>query len=150
MKILYIFLFLIISCSQTKPKAPTEDVFDSIMAVMESRSLEDLYTHFGHPDEVMEESTPRVLKYQTPLIDVYLNEKSQISHVTLFYWKDFDNYAALKSRFNKYTWIETKLADNSSGDVLTDLRLVRVPKINMEFQYDNYSPKRKVMWILFE
>ena len=56
---------------------------------------------------------------------------------------------ALKKRFKDYRWIESKLPDDSKTDVATDLYLVKIPEIGIEFQYDNYVPKRKVMWIYF-
>lgn len=82
---------------------------------------------------------------------MYLNkETNNLTHLTFFYWKDFDNYTALKERFKSYKWIESKLQDNPKSDILTDSYIVKIPEINMEFQYDNSAPKRKVMWIYFD
>lgn len=154
MRIFLIFLFLAISCSQMTSSNLNNDEFSKIIVVMKSKSPIDLYQYFGKPNEILndaEDSNIQILKYNNPLIDAYLNkEKNKLSHMTLFYWRDFDNYTALKERFKNYEWVEAKLPDNPKSDVLTDLYIVKIPAINMEFQYDNYAPKRKVMWIFFE
>lgn len=154
MRIFLIFFFLTISCSQMTSSNLINDEFSKIIVVMKSKSPQDLYQHFGNPNEVLidpENSNIQILKYKNPLIDAYLNkEKNKLSHITLFYWRDFDNYTALKERFKNYEWIEAKLPDNPKSDALTDLYIVKIPEISMEFQYDNYAPKRKVMWIFFD
>lgn len=154
MRIFLIFFFLTISCSQMTSSNLSNDEFSKIIIVMKSKSPVDLYQYFGKPSEVLsdpENSDVQILKYKDPLINAFLNkEKNKLSHITLFYWRDFDNYTALKERFKKYEWIETKLPDNPKSDALTDLYIVKIPEINMEFQYDNYAPMRKVMWIFFD
>ncbi|HXH32405.1 MAG TPA: hypothetical protein VNJ01_16510 [Bacteriovoracaceae bacterium] len=150
----FFFLFLVASFTQAVTSKSDKDEFDKIIAIMKTKSPADLRKYFGEPNEKSNEkgkSEVQILRYIEPLIDAYLNIKeNKLSHLTFFYWKDLDNYSALKTRFKNFKWIETKLHDNLKSDVLTDLYLVKVPEINMEFQYDNNAPKRKVMWILFE
>jgi len=154
MKALLISLFLIGSCAQINSSKQTDDEFEKIIIIMKSKSSQELYQYFGKPSEVASDSknsNVSILKYKNPLINVYLNkETNNLTHLTFFYWKDFDNYTALKERFKNYKWIESKLQDNSKSDVLTDSYIVKIPEINMEFQYDNNAPKRKVMWIYFD
>ncbi len=155
MRIFCILILLLTSCSQiTSSSNNKHDVFDRIITVMRTKSLNDLNKTFGKPDEIVE-PTPdfkfRILRYTSTRIDAYIDiSKNKISHLTLFYFEDFDNYTALKKRFNDYTWIEEKLPDDKSGHVMTDRYFVKVPKIRMQFEYDNHAPKRKVMWIYFE
>ena len=117
------------------------------------KSLEDLSEAFGKPDEIVEPSQDfefKIFRYNSTRIDAYVDiKRNKISHLTLFYFEDVDNYIALKKRFKDYRWIESKLSDDSKTDVATDLYLVKIPEIGIEFQYDNYVPKRKVMWIYF-
>jgi hypothetical protein len=108
---------------------------------------------FGKPDEIVEPSQDfefKIFRYNSTRIDAYIDiKRNKISHLTIFYFEDIDNYIALKKRFKDYQWIESKLPDDSKTDVVTDLYLVKIPEIRMEFQYDNYVPKRKVMWLHF-
>lgn len=154
MKALLISLFLISSCAQINSSKQAGGEFEKIITVMKSKSSQELYQVFGKPSEVASDSNNTnvsILKYKSPLINVYLNKgTNKLTHLTYFYWKNFDNYTALKERFKNHKWIETKLQDNSKSDVLTDLYIVKIPEINMEFQYDNYAPKRKIMWIYFD
>lgn len=154
MKIIMTFILFISSCTHTTSPTQSKDVFDKIIEVMQNKSPKYLYQYFDKPNEVLDDSenlNVKILRYKEPLIDVYLNSKTNtITHLTLFFWRDLDNYVALKERFKNYKWIETKLPNNSKSDVLTDLYLVKIPEINMEFQYDNNGPKRKVMWIYFD
>lgn len=155
MRILCILILLLTSCSQiTSSSDNKHDVFDKIIAVMGDKSLNGLNKTFGKPDEIVEPSKDfkfRIFRYNSTRIDAYIDiSKNKISHLTLFYFEDFDNYTALKKRFKNYNWMEEKLADDKSGHVMTDRYLVKVPEINMQFEYDNYAPKRKVMWIYFE
>ena len=74
---------------------------------MAPKSINDLNKTFGKPDEIVE-PTPaskyRILRYTSTRIDAYINiSNNKISHLTLFYFEDFDNYTALKKRFKKYT-----------------------------------------------
>lgn len=154
MKIIFAFFFLISSCAKITPLDQDTDKFNKIVDVMKTKSPEDLYQHFGKPDEIsIESENPdiQILKYKTSLIDAYLDKQThKLTHLTLFYWKEVDNYTSLKERFKNYKWIETQIPNNVKSDVLTDLYLVKIPEINMEFQYDNNAPKRKVMWIYFD
>ncbi len=155
MRIFYILILLLASCSQiTSSPNKRHDVFDRIITVMGTKSLDDLNKTFGKPDEIVE-PTPdfkfRILRYTSTRIDAYIDiRQNKISHLTLFYFEDLDNYTALKKRFKNYTWIEEKIPDDKSGHVMTDRYLAKVPEIRMQFEYDNYAPKRKVMWIYFE
>jgi hypothetical protein len=92
------------------------DEFDKIISVMKTKSIEDLYYHFGKPDEVAltpDDSNVQIFRYRNLLVDAYVNKSAnKISHLTLFYWKDFDNYTSLKKRFKNFNWVETKLNDN--------------------------------------
>lgn len=154
MKALLVSLFLIGSCAQMNSAKQAGDEFEKIIIVMKSKSSQELYQYFGKPSEVAidsKNSNVSILKYKNPLINVYLNkETNSLTHLTFFYWKDFDNYTALKERFKNYKWIESKVQDNPKSDVLTDSYIVKIPEINMEFQYDNNAPKRKIMWIYFD
>jgi hypothetical protein len=155
MRLIYICFFLLIACSIKGPLSPSQDDFDKIIAIMKTKSTTDLFRYYGKPDEVSESKRNeniQILSYKDSRIDAYVDKfkKDRISHLTIFYFEDFDNYAALKKRFKDYKWTEEKLPNEKSGHVLTDLYLVKVPEINMEFQYDNYAPKRKVMWIYFD
>lgn len=141
------------ACSEIVPSL-NEDVFDKIISVMKDKSPSSLYQYFGSPlviNEDPEDSNIQILRYKELLIDAYLLKKeNKLSHLTLFYWKDFDNYTALKKRFGSYTWIEKKVPRNPKSDVFSDIYYVSIPELNMNFEYDNNAPKRKVMWIYFE
>lgn len=154
MRIRHILFFLLVSCSQITSIDTKHDIFDQIISVMREKSLDDLTKTFGTPDEIVEPSKDfefKIFRYNSNSIDAYVDiKKNKISHLTLFYFEDVDNYTALKKRFKNYKWIESKLADDPKSDVVTDLYLVKIPEIRMEFQYDNYVPKRKVMWIYFD
>lgn len=153
MRVLYVLFFLLISCSQILSSNSKHDVFDKIIEVMKEKSIEGLSEAFGKPDEIVEPSKDfefKIFRYNSTRIDAYIDiKRNKISHLTLFYFEDIDNYIALKKRFKDYQWIESKLSDDSKTDVVTDLYLVKIPEIGMEFQYDNYVPKRKVMWLYF-
>ena len=155
MRLFYICFFLLMSCSLKSPFDHSQDDFDKIIAIMKTKSTADLFRYYGKPDEISEsknDENVQILSYKDSRIDAYVDKskKDKISHLTLFYFEDFDNYAALKKRFKDYKWIEEKLPEDKSGHVLTDKYLVKVPEIHMEFLYDNYAPKRKVMWMYFE
>lgn len=155
MKFLYICLFFFVACSLNSPLSQQQDDFDKIIAIMKTKSTAKLFRYYGKPDEVSESEQNKniqILRYKDSMINAYVDKSKddKISHLTLFYFKDFDNYTALKKRFKDYKWVETKLQDNPKSDVLTDLYLVKIPELNMEFQFDNNSPKRKVMWIYFD
>lgn len=160
MKTFMIMLFFIAGCSipQTKQNENAKDEFDKILAVMKTKEIESLYQQFGRPDKISTASAVRnteVISYVAnkdhSSLDAYIdNTTRKITHITIFYWKDFDNYSALKKRFADYKWIETKLEDNKKSDALTDTYLVQVPEAHMEFQYDSYAPMRKVMWVYFD
>lgn len=160
MKLFVIIIFFIVGCSsqQTKQDEGLKDEFDKILLVMKTKEIESLYLQFGRSDKVSissEEKKTEVISYVAnkdhSSIDAYVDSTTRkITHITIFYWKNFDNYSALKNRFKDYTWMETKLEDNKKGDVLTDNYLVMVPEARMEFQYDNYAPMRKIMWVYFD
>lgn len=148
-------MLLFVACSLNGPHSNSLDNFDKIIAIMKTKSTEELIRYYGKPDEISEndqDKDVRILRYKDSRIDAYVEEsnKNKISHLTIFFFEDFDNYTYLKKRFQNYKWIETKLPDHPKSDVATDLYLVKLPEIGMEFQYDNYAPKRKVMWIYFE
>lgn len=161
MKMFILALLVIMGCSiqnQKQHRNKPMDEFDKILAVMKTKDVEELYSQFGKPNKTTEapnDKKIKILSYELnedhSSIEAYLDQaKRTITHLTLFYWKDFDNYTALKGRFKNYKWIETKLADNPKSDAPTDLYLVKIPEIKMEFQYDNLAPQRKVMWIYFD
>ena len=155
MRFLYICLLLFVACSLTSPDSNSLDNFDKIIAIMKTKSTEELFRYYGNPDEISEpeqDKDVRILRYKNARIDAYVQKsnKNIISHLTIFFFEDFDNYTYLKKRFKNYKWIEAKLPDNPKSDVATDLYLVKLPEIRMEFQYDNHASKRKVMWIYFE
>lgn len=155
MRYLYLYLLLISSCSINDLRPNSSDRFDKIISLMKNKTTKNLYQSFGKPDEIAREGKDQilqVLKYKKSKIDVYLDstDRNKISHLTIFFFEDMDNYAYLKKRFEKYKWLETKLVDETKSDVATELYLVRIPEIGMRFQYDNLAPKRKVMWIYFE
>lgn len=154
MKLIHVFFLLIFSCSFGHPVASPKDDFDKIIEIMKTKSVSDLTKFYGKPDEIKvpeQDTSFKILIYKKSRIDAYIktsNEK-KLSHLTLFFFEDFDNYTFLKKRFRDYKWVEKKISD-PVGDVATDLYLVTIPEIRMKFEYDNYAPKRKVMWIYFE
>lgn len=155
MRFLYLCLLLFVACSLNSPHSNSLDNFDKIIAIMKTKTTEELFRHYGKPDEISEPEQGKdfqILRYKDSRIDAYVEQsnKNKISHLTIFFFEDFDNYTYLKKRFKNYKWVETKFPDNPKSDVATDLYLVKLPEIGMEFQYDNYAPKRKVMWIYFE
>jgi hypothetical protein len=155
MRFLYLCLLFFVSCSPNGPHSNPQDIFDKIIAIMKTKSTEDLIRHYGNPDEISNPEQDRniqILRYKDSRIDAYVakSNKKKISHLTIFFFEDYDNYAYLKKRFKDYRWIEKKLPDDKSGHVMTDRYLVKVPEIGMQFEYDNTAPKRKVMWIYFE
>lgn len=157
MKLINIILFfLFTACSLNGPVANNEqDNFDKIITIMKTKSTEVLIRLYGEPDEISEpeqDKNIQIFRYKSSRIDAYVDksDRKKISYLTIFFFEEFDNYAYLKKRFKNYKWIENKLADDPKSDVATDLYLVKIPEIRMEFQYDNYAPKRKVMWIYFE
>ena len=154
MKLIPVLLVLVLSCSFTQPGVSPKDDFDKILEIMQKKSVAELSKHFGPPDEIRgleQGSSFKILTYKKSRIDAYLktSNETQLSHLTLFFFEDFDNYTFLKKRFKDYTWVEKKIPD-PVGDVATDLYLVSIPEIKMKFEYDNLAPKRKVMWIYFE
>ena len=154
MKHLYIFFLILFSCSLKPTMDQSKDDFSKILEVMKTRSVSDLKTFFGEPDETRNQDLDqsyRILEYKRQRIDAYVktSDEHKISHMTLFFFEDFDNYAFLKKRFANYKWIEKKLSD-PVGDVATELYEVSIPEIGVKFEYDNLAPKRKVMWIYFE
>ena len=151
-RFLFLSLFLFIGCSQSP--VHSRDDFDKIIAIMRTKSTSDLVNSFGKPDEISNpehDNKIQILRYKKSRIDAYVKKSTpdRITHLTLFFWEDFDNYIYLKKRFQKFGWTEKKLPD-PIGDVATDLYQVTIPDIKMSFQYDNNAPKRKVMWISFE
>ncbi len=155
MKCLIFFLF-ILGCSHNSAYPNKQmDEFDRIISVMKTRNVDDLQKLFGPPDDHKEdEKNIEEFSYKESAghstFTAYINKDDQkISRIWVFFWKDFDNYIYLKKRFKDYQWIENKLPD-SKVDVLTDSYLVTVPELKMSFEYDNYAPKRKVMWIYFD
>lgn len=155
MRFLYLCLLLFVACSLNGPRSNPQDNFDKIMAIMKTKSTEDLIRYYGKPNEISEpeqDKNIQILRYKDSRIDAYVkkSDKNKISYLTIFFFEDFDNYAYLKKRFKDYRWVEEKLPDDKAGHVMTDRYLVKVPEIGMQFEYDNYVPKRKVMWIYFE
>jgi hypothetical protein len=131
------------------------DDFDKIIEIMKTKSVTALKNQYGTPDEIKvpeQDLAFKIWTYKNERIDAYIksSDEKRISHMTLFFFENFDNYSYLKKRFKNFSWIETKLPDDKSGHVMTDRYQVRVPEINMTFEYDQLSPKRKVMWINFE
>jgi hypothetical protein len=153
MKFIHILSLLLISCSHITNLDNEHDIFQNIINVMTKKSIDELNSVFGKPDETVEPTQDfkfKILRYNSKRIDVYVDPiEDKISHLTLFYFEDFDNYLTLKKRFKDFKWVEEKILDDKSGHVLTDQYLVKLPEIRMQFQYDNYVPKRKVMWIYF-
>ena len=154
MRFIYICFFLFVACSLKDPIAKPQDDFDKIMLIMKTKSTADLIRHYGKPDEISvseQDKNVQIFRYNDARIDAYVDKsnKDEISHLTVFFFEDFDNYGYLKNRFKKYKWIEKKILD-PVGDVATDLYLVTIPEVRMQFEYDNYAPKRKVMWIYFD
>lgn len=157
MKYLIFFLFILGCSSNNSYQDKQVDEFDRIISIMKTRNSYDLLDLFGPPEKredskddknVEEFSYKQTSDHST--ITAYFNKKDRkISRIWVSFWKDFDNYTYLKKRFKNYQWIEKKLPD-AKGDVLTDLYLVTVPELNMTFEYDNYAPKRKVMWMFFD
>lgn len=155
MRFLYILLLFLAACSSKVPRVQPQDDFDKIICVMKTKTTAELMRYYGEPDEISEseqDNSVQILRYKDSRIDAYIekSDKKKISHLTIFFFEDYDNYAYLKKRFKDYKWIESKLSDDSKSDVATDLYLVKIPEIRMEFQYDNFAPKRKVMWIYFD
>jgi hypothetical protein len=155
MRFLNIFFFLFVACSVNEPHPKQQDDFDKIMVIMKTKSTKALIQFYGEPDEITESDQAKnvqIFRYKDSRIDAYVDtaERKKISHLTIFFFNDYDNYTFLKKRFKDYKWIDSKLTDDPKSDVATDLHLVKIPEIKMEFQYDNLAPKRKVMWIYFE
>ncbi len=155
MRFLHILLLLLAACSLKVPRVQQQDDFDKIINVMKSKTTAELMRYFGEPDEISEseqDKSVQIYRFNDSRIDAYIekHDKEKISHLTVFFFEDYDNYAYLKKRFKDYKWIESKLSDDSKSDVATDLYLVKIPEIRMEFEYDNFAPKRKVMWIYFD
>lgn len=155
MRLLYICFCLFVACAQTSSHFDKLDDLDKVILIMKNKTTADLVKFFGAPDEVSipdQDKKMKILRYKKPKIDAYVdeNDRNRISHLTIFFFKDFDNYTYLKKRFEKYKWLEKKSPDNKSGDVATDKYFVEVPEIGMQFEYDNHVPKRKVMWIYFD
>lgn len=155
MKLAY-FLFLFLAACSSKPSFRTyQDDFDKIIEIVKTKSVANLVKHYGNPDEIKvpeQDTAYRMWVYKKSRIDAYVNnsDAERISHLTIFFFEDFDNYVYLKKRFSNFEWVEEKLPDDTSGHVMTDRYLVKVPEIGMKFEYDNHAPKRKVMWIYFE
>lgn len=157
MRFLIFFLFILGCSSSNSYQSKQVDEFDRIISIMKTRNADDLLEVFGPPDKresskddknIEEFSYKETLNHST--ITAYFNKKDQkITRIWVFFWKDFDNYMYLKNRFKNYQWIEKALPE-SKGDVLTDSYSVSVPELRMTFEYDNYTPKRKVMWIFFD
>lgn len=127
------------------------DLFDKILVVMKMRTVTELHQQFGSDYVIKKELDQKVLTNKNPLINAYLDEHGErIERLTLFYWEDFDNYIALKARFKNFNWQEKRLPREPKEDTLSENYLVTIPEIGMEFQYDNNTPYRKVMWIHFD
>jgi hypothetical protein len=155
MRFLYVFFFLYVACSVKGPIPKQQDDFDKIIAIMKTKTTAALIQYYGKPDEISvseEDKNIQIFRYKDSRIDAYVDKSDlkNISHLTIFFFEDYDNYSYLKKRFKDYMWLENKIPDHSKGDVATDLYLVKIPEIRMEFQYDKYAPKRKVMWIYFD
>jgi hypothetical protein len=155
MRFSYLCLLLFVACSLKGPHTNPQDNFDKIMAIMKTKSTEDLIRSYGNPNEISEPEQDRsiqILRYKDSRIDAYVEKSNikKITHLTIFFFEDFDNYTYLKKRFKDYKWIEEKLPDDKYGHVMTDRYLVKVPDIGMKFEYDDLAPKRKVMWIYFD
>jgi hypothetical protein len=155
MRSLYLCMLLFVACSLNGPHSNSLDNFDKIIAIMKTKSTEELIRYYGKPNEISEtdqDKDVRILRYKDSRIDAYVEEsnKNKISHLTIFFFEDFDNYTYLKKRFKDYKWIEEKLPNSTSGHVMSDRYLVKIPEIKMQFEYDNLAPKRKVMWIYFD
>lgn len=155
MKYAFLILLVLVSCTSTKIKHGDE--FDNIIAIMKTRSPENLSLYYEN-EEKTEKVEMNYRKISYPLTekhsstDVFVDLKTnKITRIAVFFWKDFDNYIYLKKRFENYEWIEEEVkVTGKTGDVLVDLYKVKVPSLNMNFTYDNYAPQRKVMWIFFE
>ncbi len=153
MKIYLVILFaFLISCSTKEKNLIQLDEFDKILKIMKTKKTQSIYELLGKPTKIRQDD-------RDPGIEIWEFDKSIEIHLTkidkkvrfasMFFFRDFDNYTYLKKRFNNYVWIEKKLKDHV-GDVATDMYSVEVPDLKIYFEYDNYSPKRKVMWIGFE
>jgi hypothetical protein len=155
MRYLYLLLLFLAACSLKSPHSKSIDNFDKIITIMKSKTTKELFRFYGKPDETSEiehNKNVQILRYKDPRIDAYVekSDKNKISHLTIFFFEDFDNYTYLKNRFQNYKWVEEKISDDKSSHVMTDKYLVKVPEIKMQFEYDNFAPKRKVMWVYFE
>ncbi|MBK24265.1 MAG: hypothetical protein CME70_09725 [Halobacteriovorax sp.] len=157
MKSVVILLFFVFGCSKVELNY-SKDHFSPILRVMQSKDLVELNKVFGKPDKKRIENenkrNEKIYSYNSSKsfgsITAYVDENSQkVLRMTFFFWADFDNYEYLKNRFKGYKWIETKEVDNNNH-VVTDNRLVEIPELKIFFHYDNNSPKRKVMWIVFD
>ena len=154
MRIWYIFLLLLTACASKGLQFQPKDDFDKIISVMKTKMTSELKRFYGEPDEIFQpeqDKSVQILRYKNSRIDAYIekSDEKKISHLTIFFFEDYDNYSYLKKRFKNYKWIESKLPDDPKSHIATDLYLVKIPEIKMEFQYDNFAPKRKVMWISF-
>lgn len=106
MKILMLFIFLFLGCSMqsNNQESISRDEFDKILMVMKTKDVKSLYSHFGEPDEVKESQSMKhtdILSYKRKddrsSIEAYIDRaENKITQITVFYWKDFDNYIALK------------------------------------------------------
>src|SRR5690606_2218074 len=155
MRLLHLCFFLFAACAQIQSDSDQLDDIDKVLLVMKTKTTTELVKLFGEPDKISlsdDNKKMKIYRYKKPRVDAYVYEKNRnkISHLTIFFFKDFDNYTYLKKRFEKYKWLEKKLPDNKSGDVVSDKYLVEIPEIGMQFEYDNHTPKRKVMWIYFD
>jgi hypothetical protein len=156
MKLISFCIFILIfSCTSIPSKKGDE--FDVVIEAMKTRSIDTLDLYWGDDKKteqiVLEKGFKQInypLTNKHSSIDVFIDLKTnRITRIAVFFWKDFDNYTYLKKRFEKYEWVEKELK-NKPGDVLQEEYRVKISDLGMTFTYDNYAPKRKVMWIFFD
>ncbi len=85
MRSLYLCLLLFVACSLKGPRSNPQDNFDKILAIMKTKSTEELIRYYGKPNEISEpeqDKSIQILRYKDSRIDAYVEKsnKKKISH----------------------------------------------------------------------
>ena len=151
MKSIFLILFLCLySCSHGKKTESSEDIFDKIIKVQKIGSQESLIKTFGSPIEKIVEEDQKLTEYKYKEFSTSVDElNGKIVGTSMSFWVDFDAYTFLKSRFKRYSWIETELPPRKLH-YAEEIRKVEIPEVGITFEYDNQDPLRRPMWIFFK
>lgn len=150
------FIFLLIaiclySCSHDQKTTGDNDIFERIIHVHKTGTMQSLVDTFGPPQEKLPEEDKKLTEYKYEQFSTSVDEQSgKVIGTSMPYWVNYDAYAYLKKRFKDFKWIETELPPRTKLDYAEEIHKVEIPELGIKFEYDNQDPLRRPMWIFFK